>query len=368
MGQVTDVLVIGGGPAGLAAAIAARKKGLSVAVADGASPPVDKACGEGLMPSALAALRSLDIKIHPRDGQVFHGVRFLDGSTYSEARFPGSPGIGVRRTVLHQKLADRAQDCGVSLLWNTPVSALSPGGAILGGRELAAKWIVAADGLRSRVRTWCGLDSNSPQKIRFARRRHYRVKPWTDCMEVYWGVRAQAYVTPLSNSETCVVLISREPRLHFEEACREFPALVGSLSNAERIGSERGAVTAMRTLNRVYQGNIALIGDASGSVDAITGEGLGLGFRQALALADALKAGNLRSYDAAHRRFSRHPNFMARLLLLLDRNASLRRRVLELLSREPQLFARLLAMHVGKSSPLRIATTGLRFGWQFLTA
>src|SRR6267378_2491580 len=44
----TEILVIGGGPAGLAAAIAARKKGFEVTVADGAKPPIDKACGEGL--------------------------------------------------------------------------------------------------------------------------------------------------------------------------------------------------------------------------------------------------------------------------------------------------------------------------------
>ena len=57
MQRETDVLVIGGGPAGLAAAIAASKKGFRVAVADGAKPPIDKACGEGLMPNTVAALR-----------------------------------------------------------------------------------------------------------------------------------------------------------------------------------------------------------------------------------------------------------------------------------------------------------------------
>ena len=52
----TDVFVIGGGPAGLAAAIAARQQGLRVLVADGAKPPIDKACGEVLMPDAITAL------------------------------------------------------------------------------------------------------------------------------------------------------------------------------------------------------------------------------------------------------------------------------------------------------------------------
>jgi len=58
-----DVAVAGGGPAGLAAAIAARRKGLSVAVFEGVLPAaaIDKCCGEGLMPEALDALGELGI-------------------------------------------------------------------------------------------------------------------------------------------------------------------------------------------------------------------------------------------------------------------------------------------------------------------
>ena len=72
-----------------------------------------------------------------------------------------------------------------------------------------------------------------------------------------------------------------------------------------------------------------LAGDASGSVDAITGEGLGLSFRQALALADALEAGELQGYQTAQNRLGRRPRVMARLLLLLDHFAPLRKRVLQ---------------------------------------
>ncbi len=94
------------------------------------------------------------------------------------------------------------------------------------------------------------------------------------------------------------------------------------------MSEERGAVTVMRRLRRVYRGRTALIGDASGSVDAITGEGMGLAFRQALALADALVADNLDQYQAAHRRLARRPAFMAQLMLMLDRFPRLRPRVL----------------------------------------
>lgn len=368
MGQGTDVLVAGGGPAGLAVAIAARRKGFQVTVADGAKPPIDKACGEGLMPGTLAALRDLGITIGPREGQAFRGIRFLDESTSVEANFSGEGGIGVRRTILHQKMADEAAECGVKLLWNTPVTGLWQEGASLGCKQVRANWIIGADGIHSRVRRWSGLDANLRQGFRFAQRRHYRVRPWTDYMEVHWGRNMQAYVTPLANEETCVVLISRNSRMRLDEAWSEFPKLADRLAGAELSSVERGAVTAMCKLERVYRGNVALAGDASGSVDAVTGEGLGLSFRQAMALADALEAGKLEKYQSAHRRLARRPNVMAWLLLLFDRHTQLRTRVLQAMAKDPAVFGRMLAVHAGAASPAVLAGTSARLGWQILTA
>ena len=368
MGQGTVVLVVGGGPAGLAAAIAARKKGFRVTVIDGAKPPIDKACGEGLMPRTLASLRSLGVAIDPGVGRRFPGIRFLDEATSAEAKFSGECGLGVRRTVLHEKLIDAAEECGVELLWNTRVTGISKDGAIVGSRILPARWIIGADGLHSCVARWIGLGAAHLQSARFALRRHYRVKPWTDCVEVHWGQKSQAYVTPVAGEETCVVLISRKPRIHFEKALREFPKLAASLAGAEVSSVQRGAVTAMSRRNRVYRGNVALIGDASGSVDAITGEGLGLSFRQALALADALQVGVLENYQRAHRRVARRPNVLARLLLLLDRAAPLRRRVLRGLAKDAELFGRLLEVNSRNTSPRFLADTGARLGWRLLTA
>ena len=368
MGQGMEVLVVGGGPAGLAAAIAARRKGFQVTVADAAKPPIDKACGEGLMPRTLAGLRDLGVSVSPSEGRFFVGIRFLDESTSTEAKFSRECGLGLRRTVLHQKLVEAAEECGVNLLWDMRVTGLSAGGAIVGGKLAQARWIIGADGLHSRVARWSGLGAPSPRGTRFAQRRHYRVKPWTDCVEIYWGRRCQAYVTPLAGDEACVVLISRDSRINFEGALQEFPKLAGSLHKAEVSSVQRGAVTAMCGRDRVYRGNVALIGDASGSVDAITGEGLGLSFRQALALADAMQNGALEKYQLAHRQIARRPNFMARLLLLLARAAPLRRRVLRALANDPGLFERLLELNGGEVSPAILAHASARLGWQLLTA
>ena len=82
---------------------------------------------------------------------------------------------------------------------------------------------------------------------------------------------------------------------------------------------ERGAVTTTLRLHRVVRENIALIGDASGSADAITGEGLAMGFRQAILLSESIAGGGLTHYAAGHAEILRLPQSMARIMLLMDR-------------------------------------------------
>jgi len=368
VGQDTEVLVVGGGPAGLAAAIAARRKGFRVTVADSAKPAIDKACGEGLLPQTVLALHELNISIEPCEGRPFLGIRFLDNATSATARFSRGFGVGIRRTKLHQKMIDAAERCGVELLWNTKVSGLSGNGAILGGKLFQAKWIVGADGLHSRVSQWAGLPAPRNSSVRFAQRRHYRVDAWSDCVEVYWGKKSQAYVTPLAGDETCVVTISRDPKLTFDQALREFPRLATRLQGAGLTSTQRGAVTAMTQRRQVYRGNVALIGDASGSFDAITGEVLGLSFRQALELAEALEAGTLEKYQQAHRSIARRPRLMARALLLLDQIDPIRRRVLRGFAKDPEVFDRLLEANTEQTWPSFLADTGVRLGWRLITA
>jgi flavin-dependent dehydrogenase len=112
---------------------------------------------------------------------------------------------------------------------------------------------------------------------------------------------------------------------------------------------------------------VALVGDASGSVDAITGEGLCLLFQQAVALAGALEAGDLSLYQAGHRRIGKRPEFMADLMLLLGGRGRLRRRAMRAFEGHPRLFARMLAMHVGELSRFDAFTNGLALGWHMLT-
>src|SRR5208283_6205184 len=112
-----------------------------------------------------------------------------------DASFPNGAGQGVRRTVLHNIMVARAEAAGVSLLWHTPVTGLHPEGVLLGEQIVHSRWVVGADGGHSLVRHWARLDRYRYNRTRFAFRRHYRVSPWSDCMELHWGPKCQIYVT-----------------------------------------------------------------------------------------------------------------------------------------------------------------------------
>lgn len=365
--RTTDLFVIGGGPAGLAAALAARRRGMDVTLADCSVPPIDKACGEGIMPDGLVAARSLGLGLDDGAGHPFRGIRFRDGDTVVEADFPNGHGLGLRRTALHQLMVDRAIDVGVRLAWGVHVSGIGTEGVFANDRLVRARWIIGADGGNSPVRRWAGLDACHHESRRYGFRRHYRVAPWSEHMEIHWADGCQLYITPVASDEVCVALISRSPRTRLKEALPHFPEVVDRLAGADPNNLERGGVTASRRLKAVCRGNVALVGDSSGSVDAITGDGLCLLFQQSLALGDALEAGDLSLYQAAHRRVGSRPELMATMVLLLDQHNGLRRRAIRALAGKPKLFAGMLSMHVGRLSTADCLRNGLALGWQMLT-
>jgi flavin-dependent dehydrogenase len=187
-------------------------------------------------------------------------------------------------------------------------------------------------------------------------------------MELHWGPKCQIYVTPIADDEICVAVASQDPHLRLDAALPAFPEMASRLRGADVSSIERGATSSTRMLHQVYQGRVALVGDASGSVDSITGEGLCLTFRQAQVLAECFAAGDLRRYQQEHRKLARRPAMMARLMLTLDWKTSLRQRVMRAFNSDPRLFGGMLAMHVGALTPRDFAANGISLGWRMLTA
>jgi flavin-dependent dehydrogenase len=168
----------------------------------------------------------------------------------------------------------------------------------------------------------------------------------------------------LGDDEVGVALLTGRRGRKLSDALPDFPAVASRLAGAARTSGMRGAVTRTRGLREVICGNIAVLGDASGSVDAVTGEGLLSALRQAHALADAIAAGEPQRYAAAHRQISQRPHHMARLLLLLDRYPWLERQFVARMAKRPESFAALLRVHLAEQTWTEFAWNELARCWR----
>ncbi|HEY0937181.1 MAG TPA: monooxygenase, partial [Trebonia sp.] len=276
-----DVLVAGGGPVGLATAIGCAQAGLSVAVAEPRAVPVDKACGEGVMPAAVRRLAALGVT---PDGYPLHGIRYLDASHRAEAPFRDGAGLGVRRTVLQAALAARAAALGIPVL-PARVTSFDRYPGHVGAAGVEARYLVAADGLHSPIRR--ALEPSGrpdPSPPRYGLRRHYRITPWTDLVEVHWAASSEAYVTPVASDLVGIGLlfavpgrnrrggVDRGPGGGFDTRLSAFPALLDRLGGAVPASEVRGAGPLRQTVRRRVYDRVLLVGDASGYLDALTGE------------------------------------------------------------------------------------------------
>nr|WP_218852039.1 FAD-dependent monooxygenase [Nocardioides panaciterrulae] len=326
------MLVAGGGPVGLATALHARRAGLDVAVVEPRSGALDKACGEGLMPGALAALA--DLGVDPA-GWPLTGIRYLDAGHVAEAPFRRGPGRGVRRTTLHTALVAAAAEAGIETAHRAVRAVEDRGDHLLVDGE-PTRYLVAADGLHSPVRRLLGLDRPVPGRRRYGQRGHLATAPWTSMVEVHWSAVGEAYVTPVAADLVGVAVLS-DVRRPVADLLPHFGRLADRLAGAD-LTAVRGAGPLRQRARRRVAGRVLLVGDAGGYVDALTGEGLALGFAQARAAVAAIAAGRPGGYEPVARRLGRRHELLTHTLLRATRRPVVRRRLVPLAAAAPAIF------------------------------
>ena len=346
----TEIAVVGGGPAGLAAALALAKVGRDVCVLERNDWPQDRACGEGILPDGLAHLQALGVNPvgMPIEGIEYHDTRI--GSF--RGIFGHKPALGVRRTVLSEALHS-ACSTQVDLRPHQAVNGMSK--IDTGWRletaqgSMDARYVVVADGPRSALREQLGLTGKPPMNVdRLGWRQHLNIEPPSPYVEVHWGMGFEAYLTPVGPKQLGVALLWRQgveipkgPSRLWRWLDR-FDGLRGRFDGAEPSSAGRGIGRMAVSARRSTFEDGCFVGDALAFFDGISGEGLSAGFAQASLLASAFESGipngavpGLERQLWATLRSKRR---LTHLLLLLHKHPTLRKFVFALFRRQPQLF------------------------------
>ncbi|HEY8319530.1 MAG TPA: NAD(P)/FAD-dependent oxidoreductase [Amnibacterium sp.] len=330
--MIPDLVIVGGGPVGLATAIAARLRGLETVVLESRTGLIDKACGEGLMPGAVAVLARLGVD---PPGVPITGFLYADARRSVAHRFPGSPGRGVERLALHGALAARATDLGIEVR-RAKVAGLEQDADGVTVAGIRARYAVGADGLHSAVRRAVGLARPAAGRDRYGLRRHFAVAPWTDLVEVHWRAAFELYVTPVRADLVSVAVLGGRG-LDLAAALASCADVAARLAGASAADPVRGAGPLRQVTVRRVAGRVALVGDAAGYVDALTGEGLAVGLAGAERVAAAVAGGDLRGYDRDWSRATR-PHRLATEAVLRLAASPVRGSVVPLARAVPPLF------------------------------
>ncbi len=323
----------------MAAAIEARLSGLLAVVVEPRSGIIDKACGEGLMPGAIPLLARLGVFPKGRD---LAGVTYRSGGHAVSHRFSSGVGKGVRRTELHGSLRSRSEELGVVFVEASVGSVTETESGLVAscsnGNSIQGRYLIAADGLHSSIAKAAGLVKVlSPRRSkRFGIRQHFHVEPWSEFIEVFYTKTAEVYITPVSEDQVGVAVLGPKST-DFEQTISSIPELAGRLRGASPASQRSGAGSFPQLTTARTKGRILLVGDASGYVDAITGEGLRLGFAQARVAIECILSDKPASYEKAWRRVSRDFRVLTQGLILAA-NSPIRMAIVPLASRLPWVF------------------------------
>jgi 2-polyprenyl-6-methoxyphenol hydroxylase-like FAD-dependent oxidoreductase len=373
-----DVLIIGGGPAGLAAGIVCGRRGLHTMLCEKRSLPANKACGEGVMPTGVAYLEGLGVTQHLQLEHYFpfEGIRYFSPmGKIASAAFREGAGWGIPRLELSRALLQSAAEVDClemrTEVLATPIRVEGQGEhkrlwVKVGEELIGTRLLVGADGLNSGVRRWAGLQGPKGVYRRWGARQHFRIAPWSREVEVHWSNGLEAYITPCGENLVGVAFLwdrKRHPALPggdklIPTLLEAFPVLAERLQNACASDAALAVGPLQQNAIRPVADGVLLIGDAAGYLDALTGEGISLALAQALTLEGTVvpilqgrhgmpSRRDLSAYEQAYRAIVRPYYQITRFVLWLSNHPTLLEQVIRLLGYRPALFQSLLSANMG---------------------
>jgi flavin-dependent dehydrogenase len=334
----TRIAIVGGGPVGLAAALFAARAGMTPIVIEARDTDGDKACGEGLMPGVMPLLEELGID---PPGHDLLGVSYRQGARQVDHFFPVVPGRGVRRTVLVDAMRNEADRHGIERV-HARVTGLTQNPSQVrlhcaAHDDIEADYVLACDGLHSTIARQLGLVARPRRRARrYGLRQHFHRRPWSSMIEVYYAGDTELYITPVDD-ETVGVAVLGPKGVNLAQTIAQVPEVSTHLEGVSVASGLRGAGPFPYRAHRAQVGRVLLVGDAAGYVDAITGEGLRVGFAQAREAVSAVGSGQPASYPRRWRSVTREFRLLTKGLVVLA-SSPLRSSIVPLASTAPRVF------------------------------
>jgi geranylgeranyl reductase family protein len=287
-----DILVVGAGPAGVAAGIEAHRLGLDVLVVDKAGFPRDKTCGDGLTTGALRLLDDLglDVRSLPSYAPVTDTVLISPSGREVVVRLPADGAYAgvVPRAELDAALVELARARGVEVREHAGVTGIADVGddyavTLADGSEMRARWIVAADGHYSVTRRLLG-DERTDLGTWHAFRQYFTGvddrRLWVLFEEDF--LPGYAWVFPVGEGRANVGFGVLRDRAAGKALAAQWRTLTDRPSVQRALGPGARAEGAMRAWpipaaydrERLAHGHALFVGDAADVVDPMTGEGI----------------------------------------------------------------------------------------------
>jgi len=383
-----DVIVVGGGPAGSAAAAMLKQRGHDVLLFDEARFPRDKICGESVSPEAWRLLAELGadgavraLSPHPLRGMA---VTAPDGTCFrGDYRGASCPGFAVRREQLDRILLDRAREAGVEVREGLRATGLLQRAGVVEGvttvngsgpEATRARLVIGADGRRSVVARRLGLLREHRRLRKFAVRGYWEgMQGLEERGEMHGGGGGYCGVAPLSPTRANVTFVLDRREMSeaggalesfYRRTLRRWPRIAERLARASLLSPPKAIGPLALEASRVSAPGTLLVGDAAGFYDPFTGEGITLALRSAELAAEVadrcLRSASARAfrvlpdYDRVRHAATRHKFRFNRLLQVVVGRPWLANAAVRRLARRPDLADRMVSI-AGDFVPARTA-------------